>query len=786
MSKPQPTTHQLEQLSIATSERVGILTGAAGCLHPDTKIYDPVECTYVSVRDRRIQGGSFHVYALDDNGEVIVATADCPRTFTREPMYEFVFESGAAISVTARHRFWDGVSYSFAADVASLHQKGVPVLLPRYSLASRSVHASGGVRSTRTVQGCPGRYSGGRNLCDAQPHAALNIDRSCFPSQVCVLRHTHAMSQAGDLACRYIDSRPRQLTRHSKMDCFRLIGPRFACEYERLVRVEHLLGEFDLCLSGMPHMQVNALLNKAARHGRLSSSARTFAQHISAYVSFAETRGSHSDENESSFVTSGTSRQAASESFRTDSLRKCQVEFPCFTQSCSGRRSAEDTGYDRLIEVNYVGDDVYFDFTVPVHHNYWCEGFFHHNTGKSFTTSHFLNSLKGGYRVAAPTGKAAARLQQEGIPATTVHSMLCPERGGHDGDGWSFTYNEHFPLPANVVVVDEAFMLGTEICRDLISAVSPGTNLLFTGDPNQLAPVGHGRPVFDMLESGCVPHGHLSEVHRFAGRIARVANAIKDGKPWAPSKELDLSAAAPENLRHIEAPNDLMLKKTLPVLIDRMKQRGFDPISDIQVICGLNDKGTLCRKRLNPELQSLLNQNDRIPDFPYRVGDKVMCLKNQWRKAIDGDGDEDELVYIANGEIGIVKVVVFSKHDKPIAVIVDFNGCRVKIEKVSFSQFDLAYACTCHKLQGSQSPVVIVLADDGAAQVASRSWWYTALTRASQVCLILGKKSTVVTQCARVDLQRRKTFLKEQIQEWSQRGTRSEKAVVDDSFLEDL
>lgn len=419
-------------------------------------------------------------------------------------------------------------------------------------------------------------------------------------------------------------------------------------------------------------------------------------------------------------------------------------------------------------------------------------------TGKSFTTAAYLHGLQGGYRVAAPTGKAAARLQAEGIPATTIHTLLVPGRNGHDKSGWGFFYNQSCPLPCSHLVVDEAFMVGTELMRDLIAAVRHGTRVMFVGDPNQLPPVGHGRPVYDMLNSHVVPHGHLSEVHRYAGRIARVANAIKDGKPWSPSDAIDLEIKPPENLRHVEAGNAQAVLQALPQLIERMRARGFDPIEDVQVICGVNDRGQLSRKLLNAGLQGILNPDgERDTAVPFRVGDKIICLRNHTRKAEDyqakkWDGfegeqesdDEPTNIYIANGELGRVTGLTKSKDGKKvIGVNAKFLGRTVKIGKDSFSDFDLAYAVTCHKFQGAQSPVVIVIADEGASQVASRAWWYTAITRAGQLCLTIGRRTTINQQCLRVDLQDRKTFLKERLMEWGSRRGSGVEDLIEDDFL---
>src|SRR5262249_411165 len=75
--------------------------------------------------------------------------------------------------------------------------------------------------------------------------------------------------------------------------------------------------------------------------------------------------------------------------------------------------------------------------------------------------------------------------------------------------------------------------------------------------------------------------------------------------------------------------------------------------------------------------------------------------------------------------------------------------------------FDLAYCCTTHKYQGSECPVHLAIADPASGFVASREWWYTAVSRARDLCILVGRKSVIEQQCGRVSLRDRKTFLTE-------------------------
>lgn len=79
--------------------------------------------------------------------------------------------------------------------------------------------------------------------------------------------------------------------------------------------------------------------------------------------------------------------------------------------------------------------------------------------------------------------------------------------------------------------------------------------------------------------------------------------------------------------------------------------------------------------------------------------------------------------------------------------------------------FDLAYAITVHKSQGSESPCIIVMADPAAGMVADRNHWYTSISRAAKLCLVIGQRSVVDRQCAKVGLMKRQTFLQELLRE---------------------
>lgn len=384
--------------------------------------------------------------------------------------------------------------------------------------------------------------------------------------------------------------------------------------------------------------------------------------------------------------------------------------------------------------------------------------------GKTFTVSRLVRAWRkyvgGPVAVVTPTGKAASRLNEiePNLNARTIHSTLIPSRNGHDGDGWGFEHNEHFPLGCSLLIGDEQSMTDSGLMASLLGATSPGTKVLLCGDPQQLPPVGRGKPFLDMIRAG-LPHGHLTEIHRFAGRIAKVCDQIKKGERWYASPKVDLDAESPENFRHVETQTPFQTIAALKDIIQRMPARGWDPIDDVQVLCAVNEKSPLSRVNLNRQLQGLLNPHGaEVKGIPFRLGDKVICNRNHYH----ADEETGTPAYIANGDSG--RVTELGKS----SFVVRIGQRHFYVKKDGFHDWDLAYALTGWKAQGSQWKCVVTVADDypGANFICDKSYWYTCISRAGKLSIILGKRSTIDRHCQKTGMNDRKTFLTERIKEW--------------------
>jgi exodeoxyribonuclease V alpha subunit len=417
-------------------------------------------------------------------------------------------------------------------------------------------------------------------------------------------------------------------------------------------------------------------------------------------------------------------------------------------------------------------------------------------TGKTYSAGRIVRALLRdcGYSVAAvaPTGKAAVRctetMAQMGInlEATTIHRLLGVEKPGGEGDshGWQFAFGKGNPLPFKYLVVDESSMLDSFVAASLLSACAPGTHILFIGDTNQLPPVGHGSPLRDMIKAG-VPCGELTEIRRNSGQIVAACAAMRQKATFETSSQW--SPETGDNLYLINGGTPATQLAQLEAVVGKIVASGkYDPRWHVQVLCAVNTKSEVSRRALNSMLQNLLNRDglrDASGQNPFRVGDKIINLKNTWTPSRDPNDElcnKDGKVYVANGEQAEVLEVAprytVAELQNPYRVVRiprgkaddegDSNGSNDDDKTATGCQWDLAYAVSVHKSQGSQWPIVIVVLDasGSASRVCDRSWLYTAISRAQVGCLLIGKQQTAREFTSRSSLHNRKTFLAEDVQ----------------------
>jgi ATP-dependent exoDNAse (exonuclease V) alpha subunit len=417
-------------------------------------------------------------------------------------------------------------------------------------------------------------------------------------------------------------------------------------------------------------------------------------------------------------------------------------------------------------------------------------------TGKTFTLAAIIKAIHRSGRVGlheigigAPTGKAAVRLTESlnaaGVPirARTWHSLLgVGSSDPTDGDNTEFKHCENLKWPFKIIFGDESSMPPINIMAAIFKARAAGTHMMFVGDVNQLPPVGNGAPFRDMIAAN-LPYGELREIRRNSGGIVEACAKIRDEQPW--TDDCDRTDVRDPLATNLTISGDRSPKQQIERLLEslhHLKSDKIDPIWDCQVLTAVNQRSELSRSAINKLLQEELNPNPAVKGTPFRVGDKVVCLKNGFYKsifAIDPNSEEidseDGEVYIANGELGEIDAIE-DKHftvrlQSPDRLIQVFRGKPSKGDDddkestASGCSWDLGYALSVHKFQGSEQKYVFVMLDNyaGARMVCDRSWIYTAISRAQLECHLIGTEDTANRFCRVQKMDGRKTFLANRI-----------------------
>ena len=346
---------------------------------------------------------------------------------------------------------------------------------------------------------------------------------------------------------------------------------------------------------------------------------------------------------------------------------------------------------------------------------------------RSITT--IYESLNRTVFLCAPTGRAAKRLSEvTGHDAFTIHRMLqySPSEDG-------FAHNRDNPLDAQVVIVDEASMVDTHLMRHLLEALQLSAGLILVGDVHQLPSVGPGNVLSDLIASDAIATFELREVHRQAKTSPIIYNAHRIRRGRQPRVEAFDESQDLSDFFFIEQTNpEAALHMIMDLNRHRIPQRfGIDPIRQTQIITPMH-KGLLGTIHLNRMLQKHLNPNPllmRTEGLDLKIGDKVMHLKNDYRKEV------------FNGDSGTVADIDLKNQ----LVTVDYDGHLIDYESDELSDLTLAYAITIHKSQGSEYACVIVPMMPEHRVMLQRNLLYTAVTRGSQLVVIIGSRKAIQT-----------------------------------------
>lgn len=364
-------------------------------------------------------------------------------------------------------------------------------------------------------------------------------------------------------------------------------------------------------------------------------------------------------------------------------------------------------------------------------------------TGKTTTINTIIDIYEEeGLEVllAAPTGRAAKRMTEAtGREAKTIHRLL-EYSSIEDGGGMYFARSEDNPLEADLIIVDEMSMVDILLMNSLLSAVSSGTRLILVGDVDQLPSVGAGNVLRDIIESRTVNVVQLDEIFRQAQESMIVVNAhkINHGEfPVLNQKDKDFFFIN-------EFDSDKIAEKILGLAKTRLPRfNQYDSFSDIQVLAcgrrgaaGVNELNKILQKGLNPPRGK--NYEKSVGDSVFRVGDKVMQIKNNYNtewKIIEYGKTVEKGLGVYNGDMGYIKDI--DKDEMELTVLFD-DDREVNYPFGKLDELVLSYATTVHKSQGSEFPVVIMPITWWPPMLMTRNLLYTGITRAKEMVVLVG------------------------------------------------
>ena len=363
--------------------------------------------------------------------------------------------------------------------------------------------------------------------------------------------------------------------------------------------------------------------------------------------------------------------------------------------------------------------------------------------------------------LAAPTGRAAKRLTEvTGEEASTIHRLLEATIDQNTGKMF-FVRDEDMPLKADAVIVDEMSMVDVELLCNLLQAIPDGKQLILVGDPDQLPPVGPGFPFGDMLRSGMLPTVRLTEIFRQAQESLIVMNAHRVNSGQLPElRRVD------SDFFFMRRQNEETLRQTIRDLCaTRLPKNMGIPSDQIQVLTPTR-KGGVGTWSLNGLLQDALNpgapdkRERQFGEFTFREGDRVMQTRNNydimWKRTdstMVGTG-------IFNGDVGTITAIDAQAE----TVTVVFDDREAEYDFTQLGELEPAYAMTVHKSQGSEYRAVILAAWNGSPYLLSRSVLYTAITRARELLIIVGREETVMAMTENARKNRRYSGLKLRLQ----------------------
>jgi exodeoxyribonuclease V alpha subunit len=351
--------------------------------------------------------------------------------------------------------------------------------------------------------------------------------------------------------------------------------------------------------------------------------------------------------------------------------------------------------------------------------------------------------------LAAPTGKAAARLQEAvqhevakldatdrarlgDLEAMTLHRLL----GRRPDTSSRFKHDRGNRLPHDVIVVDETSMVSLTMMARLLEAVRPDTRLVLVGDADQLASVEAGAVLADLVDGLSARDGvrvaALRTSHRFGKSIGALAEAIRAGDADGAAAllrsgdehiEFIEDDDATDRLRSILMPHALRLREAAVL---GAADHALTTLDEHRLLCA-HREGPFGVRHWNRQVEKWLSEETGVPPWSeWYAGRPLLVTANDYG------------LHVYNGDTG----VVVAGPDGLRAVIASATG-PLDFSTSRLSDVDTMHAMTIHKSQGSQADEVTVLLPSEDSRLLTRELFYTAVTRAKAKVRVVGAEESV-------------------------------------------
>lgn len=365
-----------------------------------------------------------------------------------------------------------------------------------------------------------------------------------------------------------------------------------------------------------------------------------------------------------------------------------------------------------------------------------------------------IHNLKLSYLLAAPTGRAAKRMEEStGKEAQTIHRLL-----GYKSieESAQLEFNEENPLDSDLIIIDEMSMVDIFLMNNLLKAIKTDTMVVFVGDSDQLPSVGPGNVLNDMINSNIIPTIKLDTIFRQGegSNIIRNAHLINRGmRPILNEENKDFFFIKTRDDSHtLDTICDLVVER-LP------KYYNVNPLEDIQVltptrrgICGVDSINQRLQAKLNPPE---FNKSEiKLGEYIFRENDKIMQTKNNYDIELKGNlFDTSKGLY--NGDIGYIRNIFLE--NRTIETV--FYDKMATLDTKEFQDIVLSYCATIHKSQGSEFPIVVIPMANAPYMLLTRNILYTGITRGKSLVVLVGNENILNKMIDTEIIDRRKSTL---------------------------